>query len=309
MSAAVSFELPPWTPTEVPALAPPASTAAWSTRIGVPAAIRLGQMRRRVVGAIISAVFIPVGAYRILIGSRADPNATDSWGPADAFVIVVAILGVIGLVYFVQAARKQRANAVHSAQVILRQANPAVSDAQLGPLLSSTARFDAWAKQVNLIPLADNPVGSKASDEGSRLMFAQRSPGGYDVRAERFGTPVARMFRASRTEAWLGMILADAAILALAGGGVAAFILYQLGHPSALTVFTGGVLPLLLLFAVSMVLILLARYGRHGRYAIANAVLRELIERDPALTRRKVEALIARPYMYDLWVKKFGVPA
>jgi hypothetical protein len=264
-------------------------------------------MRRRVVGAIISAVLIPVGAYRIVVGAQGSPTATDTWGPGDAFVITAAILGVIGLVSFVQAARRQRANAVHSAQVILRQANPAVTDAQLAPLLSSTARFDAWAEQVRLIPLAENPVGSKASDEGSRLMYAQRTRGRYDLWVERFGKPVARMFRATRTEAWVGMILADGAIVALCGGGVAAFILYRLGHPSALTVFTGSILPLVLIFAASMVVILVARYGRRGRYAIADAVMAELIGRDPALTRRKVEALIARPYLYDLWVKKFGV--
>ena len=136
------------------------------------------------------------------------------------------------------------------------------------------------------------------------LEQAQRTRGSFDLWSERFGKPVARLWRTTRTETWFGMILAGATLLGFLGGGIAAYILDMLGHPSALTVFTGSILPLALILVASLVVIVVARYGRRGKNAIAKALLAALIDRDPTLTRDRVEGLIVRPYLYDLWVQR-----
>jgi hypothetical protein len=299
-------DLPTWTPPQVPAIRPSRSTAKWAGRIGIPAAVRLGHRRTRIIWAVISALFVPVGAVRVLIGSRESPTATDSWGPGDVFVIFAAVLGVVGIVLFVQAARRQRANAVHSAFVILRQANPGVSEAQLAPLLSSTARFDEWAARARLVPLAENPKGLAASEEGARLMFASKTRGGYRDRVERFGPSVAGRFRANLVLAWIGTILADGSLVAAAAGLITAVILAKLGHPSALADLGRAVIPLIAVFVAGWVFILFARYWSRGRYAVADGLRAALVGRDPSLTRQMAIALVARPYLYDLWTVKYG---
>lgn len=140
--------------------------------------------------------------------------------------------------------------------------------------------------------------------ETPALEQAQRTRGSFDLWSERFGKPVARLWRTTRTETWFGMILAIVTVLGFLVGGVAAYILDMLGHPSALTVFTGSILPLALIFVASLVVIVVARFGRRGKNAIAKAVLVALIDRDPTLTRDRVEGLIVRPYLYDLWVQR-----
>jgi hypothetical protein len=306
MSVSDLPDLPAWAPPQVPTLQPPRSTAKWVERIGIPAAVRLGQMRARIVGAAVCVLFVPVGAVRILIGSRQSLTATDSWGPGDAFVILAAFLGVVGIVLFVQAARRQRANAVHSACVILRQANPGLTEAQLSPLLSSTGRFDEWAVGARLVPLSENPAGSAASEEGARLMFARKTRGGYRDRLERFGPTVARRFRASLVAGWIGTILVDGSVLAAAAGVIAAYILMKLGHPNAFADLGRAIVALIVALVVGVVFLLVARYGPRGRYATADDLRAALVGRDPSLTRQMAVALIARPYLFDLWTAKYG---
>ncbi|HEX4399776.1 MAG TPA: hypothetical protein VHZ98_00440 [Galbitalea sp.] len=306
MSVSDVPDLPAWTPPQVPTLQPPRSTAKWAGRIGIPAAVRLGQMRARIVGAAVCVLFVPVGAVRILIGSHQSATATDPWGPGDAFVIFAAFLGVLGIVLFAQAARRQRANAVHSGFVILRQANTGVTEGQIAPLLSSTARFDEWAAGTSLVPLAENPKGLAASEEGARLMFARKARGGYRDRVERFGPTVAGRFRVSLVAAWIGTILVDGSALAAAAGVITAFMLLKLGHPNAFADLGPAIIALTAGLAVGLAILLGARYGPRGRYAIADRLRAALVGRDPSLTRQMTVALIARPYLYDLWIVKYG---
>jgi hypothetical protein len=55
-----------------------------------------------------------------------------------------------------------------------------------------------------------------------------------------------------------------------------------------------------------LAILLGARYGPRGRYAIADRLRAALVGRDPSLTRQMTVALIARPYLYDLWIVKYG---
>jgi hypothetical protein len=301
----IPVNLPVWNPGQTPELAPPARTSQWSARIGVPGAIFLGRIRPRLIGAVVCALFIPVGAVRavILVGVS-NRSATDPWGPADAFVIVAAVIGFVLLLRFVRSARNARTNAAHSAQVVLRQSHPDVSQAEIAPLLVSMKNFDEWARARNIRPFAENATAANASAEGSRLMYARSVRGRYSLWVPRFGEQLARAFRVTRIQAWTGMVLVVGSVLFDGAAATTVFILSQQGDPGAPADLPGFQLPVVASFAIGWLFILLARYAPRGRYAILNAMLPTLVVRDPKLSRDMIGAMFAKPYMYDMWVRE-----
>lgn len=301
---AIAVDLLVWNPEVPPEAAPPARSAAWASRIGVPGAVFLGRIRPRLIGAAISLLFNPVGAVRILVGMSSSQSDTDSWGPADAFVIVAAIAGVVVLLAFVRSAQTARANAAHSARVILRQANPGVSQAQIAAVLQSTDRYDEWARSAGIEPFTGNQTAAAASAEGARLMFARSRRGTPSLWGPRFGEALSRTFLRTRIQAWTGIVLVVGSVALDAVVVVAAVILYREGHPGLNADLPALQIVLLVVFAVGWVLTLVARYGPRGRFAILDAVAPVLASRDPKVTRTMVGAMFARPYMYDLWVIK-----
>ncbi len=298
----IAADLPVWNPDEPPEATPPVRSAAWASRIGAPGAVFLGRIRPRLIGAAISVLFIPVGAARILVGMSSPQSATDPWGPADAFVIVAAIAGVVALLAFVRSARTARASAAHSAQVILRQANPGVTQEQIASVLQSTDRFDEWARTARIEPFTGNAAAVDGSAEGARLMFARSRRGTTALWKPRFGDSLSRAFLATRIQAWIGMVLVVGAVALDAVALVAAVILYRERHPGPNAGLPALQIVLLVAFVVGWVLVLVARYGPRGRFAILDAVVPVLAARDPKVTRTMVGAMFARPYMYDLWV-------
>jgi len=280
---------------------PPPAKAAWASRIGIPGAVRLGMARRRANGAAICALFVPVGVARTVIGSSQPSDAVDPWGPLDPIVILIAVVGIVGVFLCIQGARKERNNAVHSAQVLLRQANQQVTDFDLRPLLGSIKRFDEWANQRSLVPLTSSPAGEQASDEGARLMHAEHDRGTHAMRVERFGEPIANAFRASATVRLVGMVLVYGSLIGAGVAGVVTLILLRSGHPSA-----GGDYGILV---VALIVILVTGWivlaaARRQRLAITSLLYESVGRKDLHLTRSEASALVARPYLYDLWLGK-----
>jgi hypothetical protein len=256
------------------------------------------------IGAVISALFVPVGAVRFVIGSSSPQSAVDTWGPADVFVIAAAIAGAISLVLFIRSARAQRASAAHSAQVLLRQGNPGVSQNQIASTLGSIHRFDEWARTTGITPISANPVAVKASGEGARLIFARSTHGTPALWTPRFGDSLSRAFRATRIQARIGSVLVMGAVTIDAVGVIASAILEREGHPRAIADLLGSQMILVVVFVIGWVFILVARYAPRGLNAILDAMVPVLAVRDPKVTRAMVGAMFARPYMYDLWTLK-----
>jgi hypothetical protein len=307
VSVVLTEELPAWIPPEIPSVAPSASTAAWTSRIGTVGAFWLGRRRPRlVVAALVVIVFAPVGVVRILIGSRADPTSTDSWGPVDAFVIVAALIAiVVGFTLF-QSARDARTRAVRSARAILKGANPAITEGQLLAVIGSTARFDAWATQSFLQPLETDDSSVVTNTAAARWLFAQRTAGHYADWVPRFGELRARAFRRSRISALTGAALVLGVVVLVVAALIASVIVrIQSPGVSVFAVLGPSLAAAAIVFVVGWVLILLARYGPGGRYAILDGMLPQLLSRDPQLNRAKVGAMFARPYMYDMWLQKY----
>jgi hypothetical protein len=301
----IAVDLPVWNPSEPPEAVPPARSATWASRIGVPGAVFLGRIRPQLIGAAISVLFIPVGAARIFISGSQPSSATDTWGPADAFVIVAAFAGVVGLIMFIRAARGNRANAAHSAQVILRQGNPGVSQDQIASVLQSTARFDEWARTSGIAPYSTNQAAVNASTEGARLMFARKTPGTRALWHPRFGEVLSRAFWATRVQAWIGIVLVVGSVAFDGVAVIAVFILDKEGHPGVNAALPALQVALAVAFVIGWIFVLVARYGPRGRYAILDAMIPVLRSRDPKLTRSTVGAMFTRPYMYDMWVIKY----
>lgn len=300
-------ELPAWIPPEIPTIVPPVSTAAWASRIGIVGAYWLGRRRvRLIVAVVVVVVFAPVGVVRALIGSRADPSSTDSWGPGDAFVIVAALAAiVVGIVLF-QSARDARARAVRSAHAILKVANPAITEAQLLTVIGSPARFDSWVVQVSLRPFESEPASIVTNIAAARLLFARRTPGHYADWVPRFGELRARAFHRSRTMAKTGAVLVIAGVVVLAASLIlSVIVLLQTDGEGGWGALVSGDVTATVVFVLGWVLIFVARYGPRGRYAIIDGLLPQLKARDPQLNRLKVGAMFARPYMYDMWVAKY----
>jgi hypothetical protein len=294
-------DLPDWTPVEVPPIRPAKAAEAWVSRIGIPGAARLGMARRRAIGAIICALLVPVGAVRTVIGSGQSADAVDSWGPVDPILILIAVIGIVGVAVCVQDARRQRNNAVHSAQVLLKQANQQVTDFDLRPLLGSTKRFDEWAAERSLVPLTSSPDGEQASDEGARLMLAERDRGTHAMRVERFGERIANAFRTSTTVRLVGMVFVYGSLIGAAVAGVVTLILLKSGHPSASRDYAILVIALIIVLVIGWIVVAAAR---RQRQRITSLLYETLGTKDLNLTRSEANALVARPYLYDLWLRK-----
>jgi hypothetical protein len=300
----IEVDLPVWIPSDPPPLLPPARTAQWSKRIGVPAAIFLGRIRPQIIGALVGAVFIPVGAVRALIIGGSSPTATDEWGPADAFIIIAVVAGLVILVSCIRNALNARTDAAHSAHVVLSQGNAGVTQAEIAPLLFSTARFDRWMATAKVPPFEQNPAASDASLGGSRLMFARATRGHYSLWVDRFGLSLAQAFRATRVQAWTAFTLITTSVALGTAAEVASLIARRAGHPAFATNLSALTVPVVSIFALGWALGLFGRFSSHGRYAICTAMLVKLAPRDPTLNRRSLEVMFMKPYLYDMWVLK-----
>lgn len=304
----IEVDLPVWVPSDPPPLLPPARTAQWSKRIGVPAAIFLGRIRPQIVGALVSVVFIPLGVVRALMIGRSSPSATDEWGPADAFIIIAAVAGLVTLVSCIRGALNAHTDAAHSAHVVLSQGNTGVTQAEIAPLLFSTARFDRWVATANVPPFDQNSAASDASLKGSRLMFAHATRGHYSLWVDRFGLSLAQAFRATRVQAWIAFTLTTSSVALGTTAAVGSLIARREGHPTFATHLSALTIPVVVVFALGCALGcalgLFGRFSSHGRYAICAAVLVRLAPRDATLNRRSLEVMFMKPYLYDMWVLK-----
>ena len=300
----IEVDLPVWVPSDPPPLLPPARTAQWSKRIGVPAAIFLGRIRPQIVGALVSVVFIPLGVVRALMIGRSSPSATDEWGPADAFIIIAAVAGLVTLVSCIRGALNAHTDAAHSAHVVLSQGNTGVTQAEIAPLLFSTARFDRWVATANVPPFDQNSAASDASLKGSRLMFAHATRGHYSLWVDRFGLSLAQAFRATRVQAWIAFTLTTSSVALGTTAAVGSLIARREGHPTFATHLSALTIPVVVVFALGCALGLFGRFSSHGRYAICAAVLVRLAPRDATLNRRSFEVMFMKPYLYDMWVLK-----
>lgn len=303
----IEVDLPAWVPSDPPLLLPPARTAQWSRRIGVPAAIFLGRIRPQIIGALVSVVFIPVGAIRALVIGRSSPTATDEWGPADAFIIIAAVAGLVTLVRCIRNALNAYTDAAHSAHVLLSQGNTGVTQAEIAPLLFSTARFDRWMATNNVTPYEQNPAALDASLGGSRLMFARATRGNYSLWVDRFGLSLAQAFRATRVQAWTAFTLTTSSIAVGTAAAIGSLIARREGYPTFATGLSALTIPVVVVFALGWALGLFGRFSSHGRYAICAALLVKLAPRDPTLNRKTMEVMFMKPYLYDMWVLKHPV--